>query len=66
LVMKKCTKSTFLSSAKPFSTRKTNLVKASHQQPTNDLVVSLIVNHEKNLIIDQTYNGASSSSIVLC
>jgi hypothetical protein len=49
-------------SSKPFSSSKTKLEKSSHQ--TTELIVSLIVNNEENLLRALAYTGASSSIIL--
>jgi hypothetical protein len=49
-------------SSKLFRSSKTKLAKSSH--PTNELVVSLIVNKEEHLLTALTDNGASSSIIL--
>jgi hypothetical protein len=49
-------------SSKPFSSSKTKLAKSSH--PISELVVSLIINNEKNLLRVLADTGASSSIIL--
>jgi hypothetical protein len=49
-------------SSKPFIFSKTKLAKASH--PTNEMVVSLIVNNEEHLLRALADTGASSSIIL--
>jgi hypothetical protein len=49
-------------SSKSFITSKSNLEKSSH--PTNELVLSLIVNNEENLLRELADTDATSSIIV--
>jgi hypothetical protein len=52
----------FFASSKPYRSSKTKLAKSSH--PTNELVVSLNINHEKDLLRALADTGARSSIVL--
>jgi hypothetical protein len=57
-------KISYLNISKPFISNKTKLANHLTQQPFTELVVSLIVNHEKYLLRSLADTGASSSCII--